>query len=230
MAKRGKRCSCSRPDSLLGYLRLQRGISIQQLSESIGVTPMVLWHMEQLNFNVWLSAARKVAQYFKITLDEMVSNDFRVISRLMASGSKKTDERYLNGQKELNAKKLSIGRRGELLIAQWEACKLKPIGFDTAVGAEAGLVPGMGYDVLSFTLDKRPLFIEVKSTSASENVPFHMSANERKFMMYCFKHKIKYELHRIFDLNGHPRREIYTPKDLLKAEMVPYDFIVKMKA
>lgn len=226
MSKRGKRRSCARPDSLLGYLRLRRGLSIQELSTATGVSMMVICSLEQLRFNVRLRACKSVAEYYGISLDEMLNNDFSVLSRLDHRNCELSEEEYMRNQEDLHSRRLSIGRRGELLVADWERDKLASIGFDVGVDANAGLLPGKGYDVMSFSVDRKPLFVEVKTTAANKNVPFHMSANERAFMKYCFSNNISYELHRIYDLNGVPKRAVYTPEKLLRLQTVPCDYLV----
>ena len=226
MSKRGKRPTCARPDSLLGYLRLRRGLSIQELSTATGVSMMVLWHLEQLRFNVRLGSCKSVAEYYGITLDEMINNDFGVLSRMDHRHCELSEEEYMRNQEDLHSRRLSIGRRGELLVAEWERNKLESIGFDAVVDASAGLMPGKGYDVMSFTMDRKPLFIEVKTTVANKNIPFHMSGRERAFMKYCFGNNIRYELHRIYDLNGIPQRAVYTPETLLRLPSVPCDYLV----
>lgn len=226
MSKRGKRPTCARPDSLLGYLRLRRGLSIQELSTATGVSMMVLWHLEQLRFNVRLGSCKSVAEYYRITLDEMINNDFSVLSRMDHRHCELSEEEYMRNQEDLHSRRLSIGRRGELLVADWERNKLASIGFDYGVDATPGLLPGKGYDVMSFTMDRKPLFIEVKTTVANKNIPFHMSGRERAFMKYCFGNIISYELHRIYDLNGIPQRVVYTPERLLRLPSVPCDYLV----
>ena len=230
MSRRGKKRSCSRPDSLLGYLRLRRGLSIQELATATGISPMVLWHMEQMDFGVQLRFAKRIADFYEISLDEIVSNDFSVLARTGPIVGLATEEKYFITQELLHSKQLSIGRRGELLVAQLEFQKLMPSGLQSAVDAAAGLVPGNGYNVFSLTLDRKPLYIEVKTTIAKYNAAFHMSVSEKKFMEDCYMRNSRYELHRIIDLNGIPQRIIYKAEDLIKAEFKPCDFIVDTRS
>ncbi|MCR5137172.1 MAG: DUF3883 domain-containing protein [Oscillospiraceae bacterium] len=221
-----KRKTCSRPDSLLGYLRLKKGLSIEGLADEIKINPMLLWKMEQLRFTVQIRFAKRVADYYGLTLDELYNNDFSVLGRINP-GSAVSESSYFKEQAALNVKKMSVGRRGELLVAQWEFKKLMPIGLHDVVNADPGLVPGQGYDVFSLTKDSKPLFIEVKTTTAGRNVPFHMTAHERDFMIDCFKRNIRYELHRVYDLNGSAQRVIYQPEDLMNFTTIPTDYVVK---
>ncbi len=60
---------------------------------------------------------------------------------------------------------------------------------------------GSGYDICSFNIDKKLIFIEVKSTTGKKETPFYMSASEYAFYEL---HKENYVIARVyeFDMNA----------------------------
>ena len=137
------------------------------------------------------------------------------------------DEEKRDTFKKVHAKRLDNGLRGEVLVLRHEREKLAGTPYENAVDPNYALDPGFGFDLLSFTPDGKPLYIEVKATSDTGNTPFFMTANEKDFMELCRDTGRNYELHRIYDLDGTPKRIIYTPKELSRFQFIPNDYLVK---
>lgn len=222
MAKR----HCSNPGSLLGYLRLHSRLSMQELSSICHVHPMSICRIEQGNYNVYLESVLRVIGYFELSLEELIHNRFDlVIPRLQSNFD---DGTAAQGRQALTQqRKMDLGRRGELWVAHLEQEKLKNTGFANGVDIGPSLDPSRGFDCYSFTLEKEPLFIEVKTTSNHKDTAFFMSANERYFMEFCLQNGLNYELHRVFDIDRKPKRHIYTAEDLTDFTFIPTDYLVK---
>ncbi|MDF2039868.1 DUF3883 domain-containing protein [Cytobacillus oceanisediminis] len=80
---------------------------------------------------------------------------------------------YLN----LHKLQIEIGKIGEAYVYELECKKLKGTPYINKVDDGIARNPANGYDILSFTRDGKPLHIEVKATSGSEDV-FYLSKNE----------------------------------------------------
>lgn len=100
----------------------------------------------------------------------------------------------------------SLGRAGELFVAEVEARRLHAVGKPRLaervehVAATQG--DGFGYDVLSFDDDGRERLIEVKTTAFGELTPFYVSRNE---LARSEADADQYHLYRLFDFRDRPR-------------------------
>lgn len=80
-----------------------------------------------------------------------------------------------------NERDRKLGNDGELLVLNYEKEKLRRCGQpELALKVKHIAVEdeGAGYDIESYTEDGRPIYIEVKTTSAGEDTPFYITANE----------------------------------------------------
>lgn len=104
------------------------------------------------------------------------------------------------------ARNRSLGRAGELFVADIEARRLHAAGKKTLaervdhVAATQG--DGLGYDVLSFEDNGRERLIEVKTTAFGELTPFFVSRNE---LARSEADAACYQLYRLFDFRERPR-------------------------
>jgi len=104
------------------------------------------------------------------------------------------------------ARNRSLGRAGELFVADLEARRLHAAGEKRLservehVAATQG--DGLGYDVLSFEDDGRERLIEVKTTSFGQLTPFFVSRKELARSKHDADH---YQLYRIFEFRANPR-------------------------
>lgn len=86
---------------------------------------------------------------------------------------------------QVNQKNKRLGDLGEQFIFDLEKEKLKDTIYEPYhVSLEEG--DGKGYDILSYTLEGKARFLEVKTTKGPLETPFFISENERLFME-CYK-------------------------------------------
>lgn len=95
-----------------------------------------------------------------------------------------------------------IGLAGELLILAYEKDELIKTGHqelaDLMVHVSIIEGDGAGFDILSFYKDGREKFIEVKTTTGSENTPFFITSNE---LTRSITDPDNYHLYRVYDFN-----------------------------
>jgi Domain of unknown function (DUF3883) len=107
---------------------------------------------------------------------------------------------------EREARNRSLGKAGELFIVQYEQWRLVQLG----VGQLADRVEhvadtqgdGLGYDVLSFEMDGRERYIEVKTTAHDAVTPFFVSSNEVDFAR---EQAERFRLYRLFHFRTDPK-------------------------
>lgn len=104
------------------------------------------------------------------------------------------------------ARNRSLGRAGELFVAELEARRLHDAGkkrLSARVEHVAGTQgDGLGFDVLSFEEDGRNRLIEVKTTTFGELTPFYVSRNE---LARSEADAALYHLYRLFDFRDKPK-------------------------
>lgn len=104
------------------------------------------------------------------------------------------------------ARNRSLGRAGELFVAELEVQRLHALGkkalSDRVEHVAATQGDGLGYDVLSFEEDGRERLIEVKTTAFGQLTPFYVSRNE---LARSETDANQYRLYRLFDFRDHPR-------------------------
>lgn len=104
------------------------------------------------------------------------------------------------------ARNRSLGRAGELFVAELEAHRLHRAGKKTLAGrvehVAATQGDGLGYDVLSFEESGRERLIEVKTTAFGQLTPFYVSLNE---LARSEADAEIYRLYRVFDFRDRPR-------------------------
>ena len=100
----------------------------------------------------------------------------------------------------------SLGRAGELFVAELEARRLHAAGqprlADRVEHVAATRGDGLGYDVLSFDEGGRERLIEVKTTAFGELTPFYVSRNE---VARSEADAPQFHLYRLFDFRDRPR-------------------------
>lgn len=104
------------------------------------------------------------------------------------------------------ARNRSLGRAGELFVAELEAQRLFDAGkkrlADRVEHVAATRGDGLGYDVHSFEIDGRDRLIEVKTTSFGSITPFFVSRNE---LARSERDESIYRVYRLFDFRKQPR-------------------------
>ncbi|WP_082388676.1 DUF3883 domain-containing protein [Cobetia sp. UCD-24C] len=99
-----------------------------------------------------------------------------------------------------------LGLAGEQFIVKYEKLKLESAGLknlaDKVEHVSVTKGDGLGYDITSFDLSGREIFIEVKTTLFNKNCHFYISPHELKTSEL---HSKKYHLYGVFDFLINPR-------------------------
>jgi hypothetical protein len=104
------------------------------------------------------------------------------------------------------ARNAALGLAGEKLVIGYEQFRLNQAG-RPELAAKVEHVSqtqgdGLGYDILSYGLDHKPIFIEVKTTAFGKETPFFASNNEVRFS----KHESdRFLLYRLFQFRKSPK-------------------------
>jgi len=158
----------------------------------------------------------------------MFDNKQQTSSALYLNSNKASTRNMLAQQQEYRH---HVGDTGERYVLEMERLKLKDTMYANLV-KDVSDDFSIKYDIISYTLDGEELFIEVKSTeNASLDRAFIMSSNELHFAWSCYQRGKPYELHRVYDLKGEPKRLIITADVLFggKVELAPKDYYVRLE-
>lgn len=126
---------------------------------------------------------------------------------------------------------VELGLKGELIVLQWEKNRLKKegLGFLSTrvrhVSQELG--DSAGYDVLSYDVDEREIFIEVKTTKNNESARFYLTPNEVEKM----RSSQSYYIYRLV-INNDENAELHiisSNEFNERYDLVPSQFIAKIK-
>jgi len=93
--------------------------------------------------------------------------------------------------------KKNVGDGGEDLVMKYEMEKLKRLGIKKKpehISRSKG--DGLGFDILSYNEDGKPMYIEVKTTKSGPKTNFYVTINELTCSM---ENKENYYLYRLFD-------------------------------
>lgn len=100
---------------------------------------------------------------------------------------------------ELNKKKQTLGKFGEMLIINDETTKLNNLGIEMRVEhSSLEIGDGLGYDIKSYGDDREEIYIEVKTTASNIVDGFHLTKREKEF---AATKPSKYFIYRVYDLD-----------------------------
>jgi len=106
----------------------------------------------------------------------------------------------------IEARNRSLGLAGELFILEYEDWKLREAGqkklAEKIEHTSVTKGDGAGFDILSFDINGKPKYIEVKTTAYSDKTPFWISANELRF---AEDNDVHFRLARVYDFRKQPR-------------------------
>lgn len=109
---------------LLYFLRVKYGLSQQALAKEVNLTANDVCRIESGNLGAGFEKIEALAQYFSISIDDLVRNKyenvFATFSQKIKASKKK--QRLI---KALNKKRDEIGFAGEAYVADLEEKKLK---------------------------------------------------------------------------------------------------------
>ena len=124
----------------------------------------------------------------------------------------------------------NIGERGEKLVFEMEKKKLKEAVKDGKIASMEKLLKWVsieddiaGYDILSYDVDaKKPIYIEVKTTTSSKLTPFYMSESELDFSE---KNSSQYHLYRVYNFGKDVANYFELIGDISKSAEVQVDAV-----
>lgn len=103
---------------------------------------------------------------------------------------------------ELHKFMIKIGELGEKYVYESEYNRLLKKDNELAdmVDSTPASNPENGFDILSYTETGEKIYIEVKTTTNSENSPFYMSKHELSVAKKLWASGANYQIHRIYDI------------------------------
>ena len=129
----------------------------------------------------------------------------------------------------LNQKGAVTGMKGEDVALAIEQEYLRSVGrkdlADRVSNHAQTKGDGLGYDILSFFVDGREKYIEVKSTTGPLKTSFYLSKNELGFLG---EHKDDAFLYRVSLQNGDASLRVFTAAEVEQQEIAPVQFLVKI--
>ncbi len=129
---------------------------------------------------------------------------------------------------ELHEFFIKIGELGEKYVYEQECTRLlkSDSAFADMVDSTPANNPENGYDILSYTEAGEKIYIEVKTTTLSDNSPFYMSEHELSVAKKFWASGINYQIHRIYDIMNEDDSKIgyviYNSLDSLKLTEASY--------
>lgn len=97
--------------------------------------------------------------------------------------------------KEATEKK-ELGNNGEELVRQYEINWLNNLGHKDLASLVEIVEDGRGFDIQSFYEDRRPKYIEVKTTTFNSLTPFNLTINEK---LFAELNKENYVIYRLYN-------------------------------
>ena len=103
---------------------------------------------------------------------------------------------------QLEALRKRIGDIGERYVYEREKARLEKANskFSDSVDATPAKDHRNGYDILSYTEEGVPIYIEVKSTLGDLYTPFYITANEKETAERIRKEGGIYQVHRVYNI------------------------------
>ena len=172
-----------------------------------------------------------VAAYYGVSIDDLAYDRYdNVLGSLLPRPSR--DPAIKTRLKKQQQHRDKLGRDGEAYVAWLEREKLKGTAYENGVNESFADDLSAGFDIMSFSPDGKPLYIEVKTTGGKVSDPFFLSANEKAFMEFCFNNGHRYELHRVYHMGNTKKvgRVIYTAEEIMGFHCEPCTYLVKAVA
>lgn len=123
---------------------------------------------------------------------------------------------------QLEALRKRIGDIGERYVFEREKARLAKANskFANLVDATPAKNPQNGYDILSYTEDGVPIYIEVKSTLGDLFTPFYITANEKETAEQIRKEGGIYQVHRVYNIGKEIGVFVYKDESMFVYEEV----------
>jgi transcriptional regulator with XRE-family HTH domain len=219
------------PDSVLRYMRVRQNLNITQLAKLAGVEPNVICKAERGNFRCQALNYTKLADCLGVPLDDIVTGKLcDVIKRF--EPTRPASPRKVRKRAERKYRKcLEMGDLGERIVLDLERERLQGTPYANGVNEYFADNIHEHFDLLSFTPEGKPIYIEVKATAQGINAPFFMSAGEYKFMRQAIRNDWNYQIYRLYDVQDkdHYQLQILSGAALESLIIEPSEYMVKVK-
>ena len=205
------------PLTVARYLRQFRGLSMMSLADKLRLPYLTVSSLEH-GKSTNLGTLRRVADYFGVSLDCLARNDMAAAATQLTSRAIRSN-RMKTILREKQSKRDAIGDCGERIVIERERRRLAGTPYELAVNGNASEDVTAGFDVLSFTREGIPVYIEVKTTVLGRDDDFYISRNELEFAKSCKKRGLLYQLHRVYSLDEASERcsvAVFTADELLR--------------
>lgn len=219
------------PISTLAYLRTRAGLSQGDVAKVTGLTRNDVSRFENGNRCLGLEKVMKLAACFNVKLHVLLNGnicDALIESEAPIKPKRTSLDRY-RAKREHNDR---VGVKGEDWVTKQERQRLAGTKYENAVNPNFADDPHTDFDILSFdACSDEPIIIEVKTTTLAESEPFYMSAGELRLLKHCLDEGIKYELHRVYNVDDVCCNQvIYTASEIIEFNDIhPVSYIVKRR-
>ena len=176
----------SNPLTVARYLRNFRGMSMMNLAERLHLPFMTVLNLEHGRGSN-LGTLRKAAKFYGVSLDCLARSDMAAAASQISSPAIRSN-RTKTVLREKQTKCDRIGDRGERIVIERERRRLAGTPYALAVNGNASEDLTAGFDVLSFTAEGIPIYIEVKTTVLGKDDEFFISRGELEFAQRCKEH------------------------------------------
>ena len=217
--------------SVANYLRHRAKLTIAELSSRTGVSAMTISRIENGNWAVDIHPVLTLAEYFEVSVDAILRNDFQAIFASLKEQTAPVHTMYEHFAK-INAICQRNGLSGEEWVYLQECKRLESTVMKNAVNANYADDMEAHFDILSFSESGQPIVIEVKSTNKGPKAGFHMTDAEFRTARDCLEAGIRYEIHRVYYVQDARKisRRIITAEELFRDyEITPKSYLVKEK-
>ncbi len=204
-------------DNPFFFMRKRFGLSQQELAKDTGLTPNDVCRLENGNLGAGVEKGITLAKYFSVSLEALISDSFEELYAFFTEGPK-TSRKMQDRIKKLRIELDELGNGGEDWVYEQEVNKLKGTKYANAVNPNYADDEEAGCDILSFDLDGKHIYIEVKSTNGRASKAFYLTQKEKERAEECLSKGERYEIHRVHHLNNPKKRGrvIITAEELFK--------------
>ena len=217
--------------SVTNFMRHRENLTLAEVSAQTGLSAMTISRIENRQLTVDINAVLTLADFYHISADSVLRNDFRAIFPLLTASKAPKHDLY---EKYAKAGALCQmhGISGEDWVYLQECRRLDGTVMANAVNPRYSEDKDAHFDLMTFDANGEPVIVEVKSTNRGPDEPFFLSASELDLLNECIAFGIRYELHRVFHVCDARRvnRRIITGEELLRDySFSPEKYIVKRK-
>lgn len=186
--------------NVLYYMRKRHGLSQHELAKATKLTANDICRIESGNIGAGIEKFITLAKFFSISLNALLGDDIYEVCLSLKMGPT-TSRKMLKRIQKLRNKCDEIGCSGEEWVYQQELRKLHGTVYENAVNQNFADDEDAHFDILSFDTDGTPICIEVKTTTGDLEKTFFFSEDELKFARECYETGMRYEVHRVFNVN-----------------------------